>query len=107
MELSCVCFRCKADVPASFVRAIACGRAWFEELSTGRASSFGEIAARVGVTDRYVSRIVDLAIMTPDVIEAVLKGDQRSEMTVKGLTVDGSVQLVWNKERRYVRLDDR
>lgn len=26
-----------------------------------------EIAARVGVTDRYVSRIVDLAFLAPDV----------------------------------------
>lgn len=59
------------------IRAIACGRAWFEELMSGRAPSFGEIATRVGVTDRYVSRIVDLAFLAPDVVEAMLKGEQR------------------------------
>ena len=58
------------------IRAIACGRAWFEELASGRAASLGEIAERVGVTDRYVGRIVDLAFLAPDVVEAMLAGEQ-------------------------------
>jgi hypothetical protein len=49
----------------ALIRTIACGRAWFEELASGRGSSFSEIAARVRVTDRYVSRIVDLAFRAP------------------------------------------
>ena len=47
----------------ALIHAIARGRAWLEELASGRAASLGEIAARVGVTDRYVSRIVDLAFL--------------------------------------------
>jgi DNA invertase Pin-like site-specific DNA recombinase len=82
------------------IRAIACGRAWFEELASGRASSFGEIAARVGVTDRYVSRIVDLAFLAPDVAETMLNGEQPVDVTVRGLTVDGSVPMPWHDQRR-------
>jgi DNA invertase Pin-like site-specific DNA recombinase len=77
------------------VRAIACGRAWFEELSTGKVSSFSQIAERVGVSDRYVSRIVDLAFLAPDVVEAILAGEQRPDVTVKSLTVDGSLPARW------------
>lgn len=89
------------------IRAIACGRAWFEELASGRASSFGEIAARVGVTDRYVSRIVDLAFLAPDVVGAVLNGEQAAEVTVKSLTVDGSVPMLWDEQQRSLGLDVR
>ena len=84
------------------VRAIACGRAWFEELASGRASSFGEIATRVEVTDRYVSRIVDLAFLAPDAVEAILNGEQRGDGTVKSLTVDGSLPVLWEEQRRLL-----
>lgn len=65
------------------VRAIACGRVLFEELASGRAASFGEIAKCVGVTDRYVNRIVDFAFLATDVIEAMWNGDEAADITVK------------------------
>lgn len=86
----------------ALVRGIACGRAWFEELSTGKASSFTEIAQRVGVTDRYVSRMVDLAFLAPDIVEAILAGEQKRDVTVKSLTVDGSVPVRWEEQRGLV-----
>jgi hypothetical protein len=84
------------------IRAIACGRTWFEELASGQASSFGEIAARVGVTDRYVSRIVDLAFLAPDVVEAGLAGKGLGDVSVKSLTVDRSVPMLWDDQRRML-----
>ena len=83
------------------IRAIACGRAWFEELASGRAASFGEIATRVGVTDRYVSRIVDLAFLAPDVVEAALAG--QLHVSVKRLTVDPMLPVEWKEQRRVMR----
>lgn len=79
----------------ALIRAVACGRAWFEELASGRAKSFREIADRVGVTDRYVSRVVDLAFLSPDMVEAILRGEAPADMSVKALTVDADVPLVW------------
>jgi hypothetical protein len=89
------------------IRAIACGRAWFEELASGRAASFGKIAERVGVTDRYVSRIVDLAFLAPDVVEAVLNGEQAADVTVRSLTVVGSLPILWDDQRRTLGLEVR
>lgn len=86
----------------TLIRAIACGRAWFDELASGGASSFGEIADRVGVTDRYVSRMVDLAFLAPDIVEAILSGQQPGDLSVKSLTVDGSVPHLWRDQRAFV-----
>ncbi len=81
----------------TFVRAIACGRAWFEELASGKASSFTEIAERVGVSDRYVSRVVDLSFLAPEVVESILAGEQGTGVTLKGLTVEGSIPIRWQE----------
>jgi site-specific DNA recombinase len=48
------------------------------------------------VTDRYVGRIVDLAFLAPDVVEAMLAGEQAADVTVKCLTVDGNVPMLWH-----------
>jgi site-specific DNA recombinase len=84
----------------SLVRAIACGRTWFDELATRRASSFGEIAARAGVQDRYVSRLVDLAFLSPRLVESVLVGSQPRGMTVMSLTVKQDLSAVWQDQPR-------
>jgi hypothetical protein len=41
------------------VKAIARGFVWFEELIDGRARSVREIAKREGLTDRYVSHLIN------------------------------------------------
>ena len=51
--------RSKCD--PTLIKAIARGRAWFEELAAGRARSLRELAERDGITRRYVRRLVDLA----------------------------------------------
>src|SRR6266481_2414520 len=50
--------RSKCD--PTLIKAIARGRAWFEELAAGRARSLRELAERDGITRRYVRRLVDL-----------------------------------------------
>jgi hypothetical protein len=40
----------------TLIKAIARGRAWFEELAAGRARSLRELAERDGITRRYVRR---------------------------------------------------
>jgi hypothetical protein len=77
-------------------------------LASGRASSFGEIAARVGVTDRYVTRIVDLAFLAPDVVEAMLNGEQAAGLrfrTSGGLLVSTPLLVHMVVQRALVGQD--
>jgi len=68
------------------IKAIARGRAWFEELANGRARSLRELAERDGITRRYVRRLVHLAFLSPDLVEAILQGRQRVSLTATHLT---------------------
>src|ERR1700739_2580925 len=49
--------RSKCD--PTLIKAIARGRAWFEEFAAGRARSLREVGERDGMTRRYVRRLVD------------------------------------------------
>src|SRR5207244_12335773 len=71
--------RSKCD--PTLIKAIARGRAWFEELAAGRARSLRELAERDGITRRYVRRLVDLAFLSPELVEAILQGRQPVERT--------------------------
>ena len=70
----------------ALIKAIARGRAWFEELATGHARSLQELAKRDGISRRYIRRLVGLAFLSPQLVEAILQGRQSVELTATRLT---------------------
>jgi|1186.fasta_scaffold486111_2 hypothetical protein len=51
-------------------------------LETGEYSSAAELAKAEKVNDSYVSRILRLTLLAPDIIEAIVDGRQPSTMQV-------------------------
>ena len=82
----------------TLIKAIARGRAWFEELAGGRARSLRELAERDGITRRYVRRLVDLALLSPELVEAILHGRQSVELIATRLT-ELDLPLDWTDQR--------
>jgi site-specific DNA recombinase len=56
---------------------------WFDELVSGEATSLVAIAARAGVSKRYVSRLLKLAFLAPDLVEQIAEGCQAPELTAQ------------------------
>lgn len=54
------------------LRAVGRAWAWRRRLESGEATTLQDIARAENVTDRYVSRIMRLAYLSPDVIERLL-----------------------------------
>ena len=80
----------------ALLKAVARGHFWFEELVSGRATSIAELGKHEGVTDRYVSQLIDLAFLTPSIVERILEGCQPSHATTRGLI--GQVPVRWSKQ---------
>src|SRR5438552_3858794 len=80
------------------IKAIARGRAWFEELAAGRARSLRELAERDGITRRYVRRLVDLAFLSPELVEVILPGRLPVKLTATRLTGLG-LPIDWTEQR--------
>jgi site-specific DNA recombinase len=56
----------------ALIRAVARTYYWLELLESGVAASVADLAQRVGTDERYVSRLLKLAFLAPDIIDAIL-----------------------------------
>jgi hypothetical protein len=61
-------------IDPTLLRALARGRQWFQELVSGTGAFAREIAAREGVNERYVRRLIPLAFLSPRIVEAIIEG---------------------------------
>jgi DNA invertase Pin-like site-specific DNA recombinase len=85
----------------ALIKAIARGRAWFEELATGRARSLQELAERDGISRRYIRRLVGFAFLSPQLVEAILQGRQPVELTATRLT-ELDLPLDWTEQHKLL-----
>jgi DNA invertase Pin-like site-specific DNA recombinase len=82
----------------ALIKAVTRGRLWFEELVAGRARSLHELANREGISRRYIRRLVNLAFLSPQLVEAILQGRQPIALTTKRLT-ELDLPLDWHEQR--------
>jgi hypothetical protein len=54
-------------------------------LETGRYSTIDELAAAEKINSSYVSRLLRLTLLSPDIVEAILDGRQPDGVTLPGL----------------------
>jgi hypothetical protein len=92
-------------VDPAFVKAIVRGRQWFDQIASGRVSSFTEIARAEGVTRRYVARLIPLAFLAPDIVEKILSGAQPVDLTTDELTKRIDLPLDWAEQRGALGFD--
>ena len=71
---------------------------WLAQLLSGEVSSLRRIAAAVGKSERYVSKVIRVAFLAPDLVEAVLEGRAFIGLTLAKLTKD--LPSDWNEQRR-------
>jgi hypothetical protein len=77
------------------VKAIARGVTWFEQLACGRGDTIKSIARHERVTDRYVSRMIELAFLSPRIVEAALSGKTEVRVSAKRLVLDVKLPMEW------------
>ena len=81
----------------SLVKQLLVARAWWSELARGEID-IARLAAREKVTPSYMTRIVRLAFLAPQVVEAVLVGRQHSAVDARKLTLDGPLPACWKAQ---------
>jgi site-specific DNA recombinase len=85
---------------SSLLKAIARGSQWYEQILAGEVSSQRAIAQRLGVSERYVGRILECAFLAPDIVEAILEGRQPATLTFNKLT--RSLPASWDAQRELL-----
>ena len=75
---------------------------WFTRLATGKAQSAADIARDEELTRSYVTRVVRLAFLAPDITEAMLNGRQPPELNAERLVRCSLLPLAWDDQRRVL-----
>ena len=70
-----------ARVDISLVKALARAFRWRRLLEAGRFATINELATAEKINSSYVSRVLRLTLLAPDIVEAILDGRQPVELT--------------------------
>ena len=72
----------RARIDSAFVKALARAFRWRKLLETGVYGTIDELAQSERINPSYVSRVLRLTLLAPDIVEAVLDGRQPEDMTL-------------------------
>jgi hypothetical protein len=85
----------------ALVKALARAFRWRRLLETGAVASGREIAAKEKINASYVSRVLRLTLLEPDIVEAILDGRHTPEMTLPSLLEPFPV--IWTEQADWLR----
>jgi hypothetical protein len=92
-----------SDVPIhpradpAMVKALARAFRWKRMLEVGRFASISEIATAEKIDRGYVGSILRLTLLAPDIVEAILNGNQPATLGLPALLKPFSVE--WDRQR--------
>ena len=84
----------RADI--TLVKAVARAFRWRGMLESGRFGTINELAAAEKINSSYVSRVLRLTLLAPDIVKAILDGRQPEGMTLPVLM--GPFPVEWKKQ---------
>jgi hypothetical protein len=90
----------KARPDETLIRALARAHRWNRMLENGRCRSISEIAEMEKIDRSFVSRLLDLTLLAPDIQEAILEERQAKGLQLEELT--RAMPGAWEEQRRLV-----
>jgi hypothetical protein len=87
---------------SALLKAVARAHHWSDELLSGRAPSIAKVAEREGVSARYIRRLMRLAFLAPEIVEAIAAGHQPPELTAEVLAERIDLPLLWTAQAKAV-----
>ena len=67
---------------STLIKALARAFRWNRMLESGEFATIAELAEREGIAPSYMTRVLRLTLLSPDIVEAILDGKQGPEVTL-------------------------
>lgn len=77
--------------------ALARGHRWLRMFESGKVGSLKEIAKLEGIDASYISRMINLTTLAPEIVQAILDDDVPNRVTLFDLAVDPA--YFWTDQR--------
>jgi hypothetical protein len=88
--------------PTPIQLALARGHKWLGLLESGKAKNLTEVAEMEGMDRAYVSRMVNLTTLAPDIVAAILDESLPDHVTLFDLA--SGTPLLWDEQRALLCL---
>jgi len=85
-------------VDSTLVKALARAFRWKRMLGSGQFATIGELAEREGIAPSYVTRVLRLTLLAPDIVDAILEGRNGPAVTAARLLEPFPME--WSKQTR-------
>jgi hypothetical protein len=69
----------------TLVKALARAFRWLRMLESGQFATIAELADGENIAPSYLTRVLRLTLLAPDIVEAILDGKQGLQLTLAGL----------------------
>jgi len=73
---------------------------WQEMIETGQAESNSDLARKLKLDQSYIARTIRLTALAPDLVEAILEGQEPDGLSLRSLRRD--LPLAWDEQRRVL-----
>ena len=94
-----------ATIDNTMIKAVARAFRWQKLLENGTYGCLDEIAKAEKIGPSFVSRVIRLALLAPDIVEAILAGKQPATLTLKDLMQP--FPLEWARQRERFGVEAR
>ncbi|MGI3213040.1 hypothetical protein ACROSR_18245 [Roseovarius tibetensis] len=85
---------------STLVKALARAFRWKRMLESGEFTTIAELAEREGIAPSYMTRVLRLTLLAPDIVEAILDGKEGPEVTLA--RVLEPLPLVWKEQHQWL-----
>ena len=73
---------CQSKMDNTLVKALGRAWRWKRMLASGEFTTIAELAGHEGIAPSYLTRVLRLTLLAPDIVEAILDGRQGPEVTL-------------------------
>jgi hypothetical protein len=77
---------------------------WQELFLSGKYASVTELANQIGLDRSFVSRIMRLTLLAPEIVEAIMAGNEPDGISFKRLTAK-PIPAIWSEQLKMLGLD--
>jgi len=99
------CVKQPRRTDSTLVKALARAFRWKRMLESGEFATIAELAEREGIAPSYITRVLRLTLLAPDIVEAILDGKQGAEVTLT--RVIEPFPVAWAEQPSHFALIDR
>ena len=82
---------------STLIKALSRAWRWQKLLDAGAYASIAEMADKEGINRSYLSRTIRLALLAPDIVEAILNGTQPATLQLSDL--ERPFPIDWEAQR--------